>query len=128
MLRGRRAGCSRPGASVKAQSRSSRGWARRRSEWWVERFPGTVRNGTLVLAHARDVAELNEFASRTEAFERIGRERIAALEPDLAERFGQALYFPKEAHLDPRAALAALASHLGERVRFGADVTPDLVA
>jgi glycine oxidase len=95
--------------------------------WWAEKFPGTVRNGTLVLAHARDIAELNEFAARTEAFERIGRERIAELEPDLAERFDRALYFPMEAHLDPRAALAALANRLGARVRFGVDVTPALI-
>ena len=95
--------------------------------WWVDRFPGTVRNGTLVLAHGRDIAELNEFAARTEAFERVGRERIAELEPDLAERFSQALYFPGEAHLDPRAALAALAARLGARVRFGTDVTPGLI-
>jgi glycine oxidase len=95
--------------------------------WWVDQFPGTVRNGTLVLAHGRDVAELNEFAARTERFERIGRERLAELEPDLAERFSQALYFPGEAHLDPRAALEALASRLGPRVRFGVDVTPALI-
>ena len=35
--------------------------------------------------------------------------RIAALEPDLAGRFRRALFFPDEAHLDPRRALAALA-------------------
>lgn len=95
--------------------------------WWVDKFPGTVRNGTLVLAHGRDIAELNEFAARTERFERVGRARIAELEPDLAERFNQALYFPAEAHLDPRAALTALAGRLGARVRFGVDVTPDLI-
>ena len=98
--------------------------------WWADKFPGTVRHGTLVLAHGRDVAELNEFAARTESFERIGRERIAELEPDLAERFGQALFFPSEAHLDPRAALAALAARaqrLGARTRFGADMTPALI-
>lgn len=95
--------------------------------WWADKFPGTVRNGTLVLAHGRDVAELNEFASRTDSFERIGHERIAELEPDLAERFNQALYFPSEAHLDPRAALTALARRLGARVRFGVDVTADFI-
>jgi glycine oxidase len=95
--------------------------------WWADKFPDTVRHGTLVLAHARDVAELNEFAARTDSFERVGRERIAELEPDLVERFSQALYFPSEAHLDPRAALAALANRLGERVRFGVDATPALI-
>ena len=96
-------------------------------EWWADKFPGTVRHGTLVLAHGRDVAELNEFAARTERFERIDRERIANLEPDLAERFNQALYFPAEAHLDPRAALGALANRLGPRVRFGVEMTPALI-
>ena len=95
--------------------------------WWVDKFPGTVRNGTLALAHGRDIAELNEFAARTERFERIGRERIAELEPDLADRFAQALYFPTEAHLDPRAALAALAGRLGDRVKFGVEVTPERI-
>jgi glycine oxidase len=95
--------------------------------WWAEKFPGTTRNGTLVLAHGRDIAELNEFAARTQAFERVGRERIAELEPDLAERFAQGLYFPDEAHLDPRAALTALATRLGARVRFGVEVTPDRI-
>jgi len=95
--------------------------------WWVDKFPGTVRNGTLVLAHGRDRAELNEFAARTEQFERLGRERIAELEPDLAERFSEALYFPSEAHLDPRAALGALVSRLGPQVRFGVNVTPSLI-
>jgi glycine oxidase len=37
---------------------------------------------------------------------------VAALEGDLAGRFDAALYFPKQAHLDPRAALAALAARL----------------
>src|SRR5262245_40250888 len=99
--------------------------------WWVDKFPGTVRNGTLVLAHGSDIAELNEFAARTERFERIGRERLAELEPDLAERFSQALYFPAEAHLDPRAALVALADRavtLGARIRFGVNVNTGIAA
>jgi glycine oxidase len=99
-------------------------------EWWADRFPGTVRNGTLVIAHPRDLAELDEFAARTERFERLDRAQLGNLEPDLADRFGQALFFHSEAHLDPRAALAALVerlTRLGARVRFGIDVTPGLV-
>ena len=49
---------------------------------------------------------------------------IAALEPDLAGRFRRALFFPSEAHLDPRRALPALAERLRERgvaIRFGVD-------
>ena len=91
--------------------------------WWPARFPGTVLRGSLVVAHGRDVGELRQFARRTERHEWLDGERIAALEPDLAGRFSQALYFPEEGHLDPRAALAALASRvmaLGGSIRFGA--------
>jgi len=89
--------------------------------WWAKQFPGTVRNGTIVVAHGRDVAELTEFAGRTAHFEWLNRERLGALEPDLAERFGRALYFPSEAHLDPREALSTLARRLvelGGELRF----------
>ena len=47
---------------------------------------------------------------------------VAALEPDLAGRFGKGLYFADEGHLDPRAALAGLAGRLaalGVSIRFG---------
>jgi glycine oxidase len=94
--------------------------------WWREHFPGTVLNGTLVVAHGRDAAEIAQFAGRTGHFERVGAEAIAALEPDLAGRFSQGLYFRDEAHLDPRAALTALAARLGELgvpVRFGVEAS-----
>lgn len=93
-------------------------------DYWAERFPGTVQNGSLVVAQARDLPELSRFARRTERFEWLDGDSIAALEPDLAGRFGKAIFFPDEAHLDPRAALGALAEHLaglGVPIRFGAD-------
>src|ERR1700726_1576583 len=37
--------------------------------WWRDRFPGTARNGSLVIAHGRDAGELAHFARRTERFE-----------------------------------------------------------
>ncbi|HTT43171.1 MAG TPA: FAD-dependent oxidoreductase [Steroidobacteraceae bacterium] len=83
--------------------------------WWQEHFPGTLRRGTLLLAHARDRAELRQFARRTEAFNEVDANGIAALEPELAGRFDAGLYFPAEGHLDPRAALSALSARLGER-------------
>jgi glycine oxidase len=92
--------------------------------WWAAKFPGTVRRGSLVVAHGRDAGELRQFARRTERYQWLESEGIAALEPDLAGRFSQALYFPEEGHLDPRAALAALASRLaalGASIRFGTD-------
>jgi glycine oxidase len=102
--------------------------------WWRERFGGTVLNGSLVVAHGRDAGELARFGRRTERFERLDGEGIAALEPDLAGRFHQALYFKEEGHLNPRAALAALAERLGARgaaVRYGIDAyaaDPDAAA
>jgi glycine oxidase len=92
--------------------------------WWRERFAGTTVNGTLVVAHARDTAELLQFGRRTAHFECLAGEGIAELEPELAGRFSQGLYFPEEGHLDPRAALAALAERLAERgvsIRFGVE-------
>jgi len=90
--------------------------------WWRERFPGVKLHGSLVVAHGRDAGELTHFSRRTERFERLDGAGIEALEPDLRGRFSQALYFKDEGHLDPRAALAALASRLGELgvpIRFG---------
>jgi glycine oxidase len=80
--------------------------------WWQAHFHGTVRNGTVVVAHGRDRAELQQFARRTERFERLDAAALAALEPELAGRFSEALYFPDEGHLDPRAALIALTARL----------------
>jgi glycine oxidase len=99
--------------------------------WWQERFPWTLVNGTLIVAHGRDAADLTQFARRTGHFERVGAETIAALEPDLAGRFSDGLYFRDEAHLDPRAALAALAARLGERgvpIRFGVEASAALLS
>ena len=96
--------------------------------WWVRHFPGTVRKGSLVVAQPRDAADLARFAQRTERFEWADAERIAALEPDLAGRFRRALFFPDEAHLDPRRALAALVARLadgGVDIRFGVEMSPE---
>jgi glycine oxidase len=87
--------------------------------WWQARGAGVVRNGTLVLALGRDRREIDRFARRTERHVLLSAERIAALEPDLAGRFDRALFFPEEAHLDPRAALLGLRRRLAaEGVAF----------
>ena len=87
------------------------------ADWWEAALPaGSVhRNGTLVVAQPRDGAELKRFASRTSGFRSLEAEEIAALEPALAGRFRQALFFPQEAHLDPRRALSALRQGLTAR-------------
>ena len=84
-------------------------------DWWPRHFSGTVRAGTLVVAPARDAAELQRFARRTTHFTALDHDGVAALEPDLAGRFRSGLFFGEEAHLDPRAALAALAEGLEAR-------------
>jgi len=102
-------------------------WGAPSIDWWAGRFPGTVRRGSLVVAQPRDLPDLTRFAQRTERFEWVDAERLAGLEPDLAGRFRRALYFPDEAHLDPRRALAALAARLQERgvaIRFGVEAAP----
>jgi glycine oxidase len=89
--------------------------------------PARSATAALLWRRPRDAADLTRFAQRTERFELIDADRIAALEPDLGGRFRRALFFPGEAHLDPRRALAALAMHLqdqGVAIRFGVEVAP----
>lgn len=98
------------------------------ADWWATRVPGVERRGTLVVAPARDRAELDRFAARTTGHERIGPDRLAKMEPDLAGRFATALYYAGEAHLDPRVALSALAEHLrrrGVEIRYDTQIDPD---
>jgi glycine oxidase len=96
------------------------------ADWWDQALPGQVtRAGTLVVAPARDIVELNRFARRTSGFVRLGAEEIGALEPDLGGRFDRALLFKDEAHLDPRKVLAALAHNLTSRgVAFESNADP----
>jgi glycine oxidase len=95
------------------------------ADWWDAVLPGHVtRAGTLVLAMPRDAGELDRFASRTSGHRRVDEDEIALLEPDLAGRFRRGLFFPGEAHLDPRRAMAALHEKLagsGVEFRFGVD-------
>lgn len=91
---------------------------------WGEWVPGLVRRGSLVVAHGRDLPDLQRFARRTERYEWADAKRIRALEPDLDGRFHAGLFFPDEAHLDPREALAALSRRLnglGVSIRFGVE-------
>lgn len=95
--------------------------------FWQRVFPGTLQRGSLVLAPLRDAPDLDRFARLSPAHERLDRDGIAALEPDLAGRFSRALFYPREAHLDPRAALPALAETLagrGVRITFGIAADP----
>lgn len=99
-------------------------------DWWAAHVPDVVRNGTLVLAPPRDVADIARFSRRTSHFQAVDGTRIAELEPDLEGRFDKGLFFPEEGHLDPREALAALRERLVAlggtiRVNAPADRLPD---
>lgn len=99
-------------------------------DWWPRHVPATACRGTLVVAPPRDSGELQRFAQRTERHAWVDAARLAELEPDLAGRFRQGLYFPDEAHLDPRQALAALAARLQEMgvpIRFGTEASADAI-
>ncbi len=71
-----------------------------------------IARGSLVVALARDRGELERFARRTGGHRQVTD--LRALEPDLAG-IRQALFFEREAHLDPRRALADLVAALGAR-------------
>ena len=75
---------------------------------WREVLPQTPFNGSLVVAHPRDRADFERFARLTGGHTRLGREEIASLEPALAGRFSDALFFAQEGHVDPRQVLPAL--------------------
>lgn len=93
-------------------------------DWWMSRFPGTMRRGSLVVTQPREAGELSHFARRTTHYEWLDAGAIAELEPDLGGRFSKALYFPDEADLDPRRALAALSDalrQLGVPIRYGVE-------
>ncbi|MBZ8118309.1 glycine oxidase ThiO [Roseovarius sp. LXJ103] len=87
--------------------------------WWEAATGCVTRAGSLVVSPARDQADLRRFSQRTSGFEPVDEAQIAALEPDLEGRFTKGLYFPSEAHLDPRAALTTLRTRLeAEGVAF----------
>ena len=100
----------------------TRGQAAR--DWWAARVPGVIRHCTLVVAPARDAAELDRFARATRGHAWVDP---GAVEPDLAGRFARGLFFADEAHLDPRAATRALIAGLRARgvdLLFGTGAVP----
>lgn len=66
-----------------------------------------AENGTLVIAPNRDQAMLSHFASKTQAWQCIDAKRLHALEPVL-DAHRDALFYPSEAHIEPRQVLHAL--------------------
>ncbi len=98
-------------------------------DFWTTDVPVATRNGTLVVAPAREKAELIDFSRRAEGFELLDAPALGRLEPDLAERFDEALFFAMEAHLTPAIAMAALTEKLAAlpnvTLRFAATPSGD---
>lgn len=89
--------------------------------WWQDRTAVTEK-GTLVVAQTRDLPDLRRFARLTSEHQQV---KAPDIEPDL-DGFDQSLFFPNEAHLDPRQALVDLRDSLLSRgVSFIQETAPD---
>jgi glycine oxidase len=91
---------------------------------WREHFPDTPFNGSLVVSHPRDRSDFERFAKLTSNHQRLGAEAVTDLEPSLDGRFRDALFFPDEGHVEPRAVLPELHRRIaaaGGNIHFGSD-------
>ncbi|HEV7881799.1 FAD-dependent oxidoreductase [Bradyrhizobium sp.] len=75
---------------------------------WRDEFPDTPFNGSLVVSHPRDRSDFERFAKLTSGHRRLDAEAVLKLEPWLDGRFRDALFFPDEGHVEPRAVLPEL--------------------
>jgi glycine oxidase len=94
---------------------------------WRDALPQAKFNGSLVVAHPRDRADIVRFDRLAGPHRRVAADEIAALEPVLAGRFPDGLYFEREGHLDPRQALPALHAALraaGVPIEFKSAASP----
>ena len=100
---------------------------RRSLELWHTHLPDLTANGSLVIAHPRDRADYERFARLTSGHQRVDAERLRDLEPALAGRFREGLFFPDEGHVEPRRVLTALHRQLQEAgaiIRFNEAAHP----
>jgi len=92
---------------------------------WRETLPDTPFNGSLVVTHARDRADFERFARLTTGHQRLDAAALAKLEPSLEGRFGDALFFATEGHVEPRRVLPKLHEKIlaaGGTIRFDSEV------
>lgn len=93
---------------------------------WQQALPELTQRGTLVLAPPRDAASLRRFGQLTEGYQTLDAAAIARLEPELEGRFNAGLYYPEEAHVDPREVLPLLLQRiraLGAEVEFNREMS-----
>ncbi|MCO5130736.1 MAG: FAD-dependent oxidoreductase [Xanthobacteraceae bacterium] len=92
---------------------------------WRREVPDTPFQGSLVVAHARDRADLARFARVTSNHQRVSGDALTRIEPALDGRFPEALFFPDEGHVEPRHAVPELHKAIraaGGEIVYGAEV------
>jgi len=97
---------------------------------WRNEVPDTPFNGSLVVAHPRDRTDFERFARLTSNHRRVCGSELAQLEPALAGRFHEGLFFADEGHVEPRKVLSQLHQRLaaaGADIRFGSELTPQAI-
>jgi len=113
--------CERENAEAPVQV-----WGEQAIAWWAQ-HTAVQRQGSLVVAHGRDYPALKQFAQRTTHYQWLDAAQLAELEPALSSGLQRALFFPAEAHLTPRQALADLLHAVqtaGVTVHFGRSYPP----
>lgn len=81
-------------------------------------------NGTLVVAHPGDKAEMQRYQRRADhvlgpsAYQSLNTQQLKAREPELVERFQQALFFADEACLDNRQLFQVLGEFLEQNCQW----------
>lgn len=100
--------------------------------YWQQHSQSVQGMGSLVVALRRDRADFEQFARRTDSFERLDRAQMEAMEPDIGNRFDMGLHYAEEAHLDPRRTLQGLLDSLQQNelfsVEFGRRLSEDELA
>jgi glycine oxidase len=92
---------------------------------WREELPETPFNGSLVVAHPRDRADFERFAGLTSHHTRLRGDALARIEPALAGRFADGLFFAGEGHVEPRRVLTLLHQLLtdaGAEIHFDSEL------
>src|SRR5256885_9902565 len=91
---------------------------------WRAHFPKTPFNGSLVVAHARDLADFERFAKLTTGHVRLDAQSLRKLEPSLEGRFRDGLFYADEGHVEPRRVLPELHARIeaaGGTIKFNCD-------
>src|SRR3954471_22820016 len=95
---------------------------------WRRELPDTPFNGSLGVAHTRARGDFERFARLTSGHRRLDARALAELEPSLEGRFGEALFFAGEGHVEPRRVLPKLHQRIvaaGGTIEFNSEVDPE---